>query len=78
MKKIYPALVLSLLMAVSLIRGAEHYDVVVYGGTPHGSFTRETFRQSTQRPPDHVLPFIPVQPTGTQAAHVIRLFQQND
>ncbi|MDG2255437.1 MAG: FAD-dependent oxidoreductase, partial [Opitutaceae bacterium] len=36
MKKIYPALVLSLLMAVSLIRGAEHYDVVVYGGTPGG------------------------------------------
>ena len=36
MKKIYPALILSLLMSVTLIRGAEHYDVVVYGGTPGG------------------------------------------
>jgi flavin-dependent dehydrogenase len=36
MKKIYPSLILSLLMSVNLIRGAEHYDVVVYGGTPGG------------------------------------------
>jgi len=36
MKKIYPAFFLSLLMSVNLISGAEHYDAVVYGGTPGG------------------------------------------
>ena len=36
MKKIYSAFFLSLLMSLNLISGADHYDVVVYGGTPGG------------------------------------------
>ena len=36
MKRIDAVFVLSLLLSVNLTRGAETYDVVVYGGTPGG------------------------------------------